>query len=212
MIVTFEKLVDEGRFDMPLDVPYPTAINALRMAAIEFCDRSMVYVADLDPVSVVADEATYSLDAPNGTKVVRIEQAWFNGVKLTPTTRLDLARDYANWPTITGSPTHYTQENTEEVILFPKPTSALADGLTMKVALKPSRTATVIENWLLEKYQDDIFYGAKWHLFEMTDKPWANGDAAMYCKAKFDESITAAQLSASKGMGKARLRTTPQYL
>ncbi|MDO8310528.1 MAG: hypothetical protein Q7T25_01165 [Sideroxyarcus sp.] len=209
MIVSYQSLVDGGHLDVP-GVPEPVAINALRKAAIEFCDRSRAWVTDHDPIDLIAEEATYQFSPNNGTVVVRVEEAWVSGKDISPTTRLDVQR-YANWTSLTGTPTHYLQENTEEIILFQKPASSMAEALTMKVSLKPSRRSTGIEGWLVEKYLDEIVHGALWRLLEMPSKPWSEGNSAMYHKGAFDAAIISAQLAAQKGLGKAPLRTRPQY-
>lgn len=191
-------------------VPEPVAINALRKAAIEFCDRSRVWVIDHDPIDLIAEEATYQFSPNNGTVVIRVEEAWVSGMDITPAARLDVQRN-ANWTSMLGTPKHYLQENTEELILFPKPVSALSGALTLKVSLKPSRKSTGIEGWLVEKWLDDIVHGAMWKLLEMPSKPWSDGNSALYHKGAFDAAIISAQLAAQKGLGKAPLRTRPQY-
>ncbi len=208
MLTTYQSLVDGGHLDIP-GVPEPVAVNAIRKAAIEFCDRGLVWVVSHDPVILSAGESTYPFEPDSGTVVARVEQAWVDGVDITPKTRLDLQNAYTNWPTITGAPKHYLQENTEEIILFPKPASA--QTLTMKVALKPSRKSTGVEGWLIEKYLEEIMHGAAWKLLEIPGKPWTDGAAAMYHKGAFDAAITNAQLAAAKGMGKAPLRAKPEY-
>jgi hypothetical protein len=177
MIVSYQSLVDGGHLDVA-GVPEPVAVNVIRKAAIEFCDRSRAWVVDHDPIDLVAGEATYQFSPNNGTVVVRVEEAWVNGLDITATTRLDVQR-HINWTSLTGTATQYLQENTEEIILFPKPIAALAAGLTMKVSLKPSRKSTGLEGWLVEKYLDDIIHGALWKLFEMPSKPWSDGNSAL---------------------------------
>lgn len=208
MLTTYQSLVDGGHLDIN-GVPEPVAINAMRKAAIEFCDRSRVWVMDHDAMTLIVGESTYAFEPNSGAVVARVEQAWVDGVDIDPTTRLDLQNSYANWTTVTGPPTHYLQENTEEIILFPKPTSA--QTLTMKVTLKPSRRSTGIEGWLVEKYLEEIMHGAAWKLLEMPGKPWSDGAAAMYHKGAFDDAIATAKLAAAKSMGKAPLRTKPNF-
>lgn len=209
MIVSYQSLVDGGHLDVA-GVPEPVAINALRKAAIEFCDRSRAWVTDHDPIDLIAEEATYQFSPNNGTVVIRVEEAWVSGMDITPTTRLDVQRN-ANWTSMLGTPKHYLQENTEELILFPKPVSALSGALTIKVSLKPSRKSTGLEGWLVEKWLDEIMHGAKWKLLEMPSKPWSDGNSALYHKGAFDAAIICAQLAVQKGFGKAPLRTRPQY-
>lgn len=189
-------------------VPEPVAINAMRKAAIDFCERSRVHVVD-QTITLAAGYTSHPFEPDNGTVVARVEQAWIDGVDIYPTTRLDLQSANANWATISGTPTNYLQENTEEIILFPKPDSA--QTLTLKVALKPSRKSNGIEGWLVEKYLEEIMHGAAWKLLVMVGKPWAEPSAALYHKGAFDDGIQSARLDAQKGHVKAPLRTKPIY-
>lgn len=206
----YTSFYDEVLPDVP-GCPQAVALNAIRNAAIEFCERSKVWVIDHDPISAIANEPVYAFEPPNGAVVCGVVTAWFNGVEIDPTTQRDLESEYRNWPSLPGVPLRYLQQNSAELILFPYPSGALANALTMKVALKPSRASTSIDAWLFEQYLEAIAHGAKWKLMAMPKKPWSDGATAMYHKTAFDSAIDGAVLSAAKAFGKAKLRTRSQF-
>lgn len=210
MITPYTNLYDEVLPDVP-GVPVNVALHAIRNACIKFCERSKIWVVDHDPVAAIANESVYQFEPPNGAVVCDVSTVRFDGVDIDPTTQLDLRNEYRNWPSLTGTPLRYLQENTEELILFPKPNASLANALTMKVALKPTRKSTGIEGWIIEKYQEELAHGAKAKLFAMQKKPWSSGDLAGYHAGMFESAIAAAKLSVAKSLGRARLRTNPQF-
>src|SRR5574343_1749686 len=57
----------------------PLALQALLDSAIEFCHRSVVVTATLDPMVVQADVSTYPLDLPAGTAVEHVLRVWYRG-------------------------------------------------------------------------------------------------------------------------------------
>jgi len=210
MIVPFTNLYDEVLPDVP-GVPVAVALNAIRNACIEFCDRSKIWVVDHDPVAAIAEESVYQFEPPNGAVVCGVSTVRFDGVDIDPTTQLDLRSKYSDWPSMTGTPRRYLQENTEELILFPKPAAALADALTMKVALKPTRKATGIEGWIVEKFSEELAHGAKAKLFAMQQKPWTSAELSGYHAGKFESAIDVAKLAVAQSLVKARLRTKAQF-
>jgi hypothetical protein len=201
--------------DVLSDVPgcsQAMATKAIRAAAIEFCERSEAWRVDLDPVDVLADEASYDFDPDSGTVVVRAMQLWYDGKDLTRKSREELALQFANWTTQEGTPLYYTQENPSDgFILVPKPVEALADAVTGKLAIKPSQTASGLESFIFEKWRDAITDGALFRLFAMQKKPWSNPALAGSRKTLFDQKIAEAKLAANKGFTRSPLRVKAQF-
>jgi hypothetical protein len=208
---TFDAWFDEVLPDVP-GVTQPVAKNAIRNAAIEFCDRSNVWVVDHDLMASIANVGAYQFEPPNGAVVAAVKDSWFNGMPLTPRTAGQLADEFIDWTAKVGTPVYYLQENTEELILVPMPSAALANAIKAKVALKPSRASTGIERWIFEKYLEEITHGAKGKLFSMQKKPWSDANLAIFHLGQFDDGIHKARLDATKGHTNAPLRTRAQFL
>lgn len=58
-------------------------------------------------------------------------------------------------------------------------------GLSVWVALKPTLTATTIEDFIYEDYLETIADGARGMLFGMAGMPWANGELAAYYTKRY---------------------------
>ncbi len=210
-IKTYESWFDEVLPDVP-GVTQAIAKNAIRNAAIEFCDRSKVWVVDHDPMPAVANQGTYPFEPPSGAVVAMIKTAWFNGQKLTPRTAAQLDKEFVKWPAKVGIPSRYLQENTEELILVPMPSANLANAIEAKVALKPSRSSAGIERWIFEKYLEEIAHGAKGKLFSMQKKPWSDSQLAVFHLGQFEDGIHKAKLAAAKSHTTAPLRSRTSFM
>ena len=208
--VAFTSWYDEVLTDVP-GVPQNVAFNAIRNAAIEFCDRSWVYRVMLAPISTVADIAEYALSPGADLKPAKVIRAWHDDVEIFPQTTQELSLRYAQWTSEEGTPQWFTQRKPESVILVPIPTAALTDGLDIELAIKPARSATGILDEIYEKYLEEISYGAKFKLFTMKSKPWSDPAHAAAWKAAFDEAIGKAKIDAVKGHTRARQRVKAHF-
>ena len=180
------------------------ALNAIRNAAIEFCDRSMCWTYTQDPISAVANQPNYAFEPDNGADVAGVIQAWFNGLLITFKTAQQLEQDQGSsdgvlvsgfpWSEATGTPLAFTIERADEFILVPMPDTSITDAIKMKLALKPSRTASGMEKWVMDKHYMAIASGAKAKLMESPGKPWSNSALSKYHKDAFDQAISDASI------------------
>ena len=202
----FTTLYDEVLIDVP-GVPADVALNAIRNTAIEFCDRTMCWVVDADPISSVAGQSIYQFEPENGSEVVGVIQAYYNGVRINPMTASQLDNEYSQpqstfvagepWNEQIGVPRYYLIEQPEEFILVPIPSESVDSAIKMKVSLKPTRTSSGMERWVIDKYFDTLAHGAKARLCAMHKKPWTDSGQANFHTEKFEQGITAASAHSS---------------
>ncbi len=202
---------DEVLPDVP-GCPQKVAKNAIRNAAIEFYRDSLAWVIDHDPMNAVTNQAAYPFEPPASTEVVKALNVWYDAKPLTKKTPDELSAMYANWTTHIGTPLYYTQLNSTEIVLVPMPAAALANGVTMKVALKPKRSSTGLEEYLHEEYLEEIATGAKARMMLMQKKPWSNATLGAANKALFDEAIASVRYRATKGYTGAPVRVKARFL
>lgn len=210
MAKTWAKWFDEVLPDVP-GCPQNVAQNAIKNAAIEFCDRSFVYIIDHPAISAAEDTGEYSWSPGSGLKVVRPEHVWYDGKLLIPKTRDEVAAANPYWPTWEGTPLYFLQEKLEKLIVVPRPTAALADAIVAKVAVRPSRDAASIDDAIWEKYLEEIASGAKARLFAMKHKPWSDGQLATFHKQAFDDAISRARLVAFHSHVRSRNNQNRNY-
>ena len=79
------------------------------------------------------------------------------------------------------------------------PAETVGSAITMRVALKPSRTATTINDVLLEDYFEVISAGAKYRLLLSQGKPYTSPQLAAVERDFYISGINKAKQRATRG-------------
>jgi len=187
------------------------AIGALASAAIEFCEKSLILQRDADPMNIKAGVTDYDLDSPlSGHLVHKVMKAWCGMTRLTPVAPDDMDDPSHYNPAASptpqdGQPTHFTQKDERTISLWKTPGADAAKALTMRVALKPSRAATSVDDVLFEDWVDVISAGAKASLMIIPNKPFSSPQMAAFNQGAFVAGINKAMIKANKGHTRANL-------
>jgi hypothetical protein len=204
MAVNYEAFFSNVMPEVP-GCPEITAFNAIQNAAIEFCEKSLILQRDHDPITVVAGIVDYDLEPPTGYLVVKVMRAWLEGNELTalapdmvrgPEVYNRLYSSYAAQPT---TPTAFLQKDVRTVSLWGLPDKKYNNGLTMRVALKPTRAAETIEDEIYEDYYEAIANGALVRLLNSQGKPYSSRDGAAVADRQFRQAINVARQRATHG-------------
>lgn len=180
----------------------------LRRAAIEFCEETSVYVADHDPISIIKGITEYDLEAPEQeTDIVSIKKAWVGDAAIDYVSQDTLNQRPTYWPNETAPrPTAFTQQTQTSLILYPKPTESLRNGLHLKVMLRPTLSSTGIVDWMATKYIQEISDGAKAMLMAMPNKPWTQPDGAAVYRAQFEAGKTRATIEGQRSFTRTSMQ------
>lgn len=205
--------------DLLVEVPYvshPIVERALREAAIEFCRRSNAWVHVMDPIPLAAGQAVYDWDIPADSLVQRPLEVWAGGDKLDPISSAELSAIYGGeWQDETSTPLYYLSEEVDggsrQVTLAPTPNAAILPGMTARLVLKPTRTATGIAEVVYEDYGRQIATGALARLLHMSGVQWANPKLGAKHEQDFDLAVARASIRAAKGHVGAPLRARTQH-
>lgn len=174
--------------------PHPVAINAVRSAARELCEKAPIWKNTPTAINVVAGTMEYAFAPATGTLVAGVVFAAYNGNEIFPKTEQQLdAIDPAWRTTSSGDPKYYTQLSQRQIALVPKPGTTLSGGLVLRVSLKPSPTATTVDDSVYEEWREEIAAGALARLMMMPNKPWTNQDEAVFQAGLFMNGIRKAQ-------------------
>lgn len=153
--------------------PEPLAQQALLDAAITFCDQSLAVTVDLDPITVPVGATAVELETPDQTTIAQVLYAWYDKQLLNSVPYGQFTDIYRP----NATPTDYTIEYLDEVAnlrVYPAPTKAVTNGLVVRVALRPTRTATQVHDILFQRYVEGIVAGAQSILCAMPDQPFSN--------------------------------------
>ena len=196
--------------------PLVLAKKQLVESAIDFCERSKVWLETQAAYAIAANNADYAFTTTTAGIVDSIRSANWNGVPIDPLTREWCDIYTPGWrpgvtPVITSpTPVGVTQINTTNFRLVYTPSSS--GSLVLEVAYKPTRTATVLPDILYDEYEEAIVCGALARLLVMNNTPWRNPEQAAIHAARFKEAYEGANLRQSKGFGRASLRVQGQFL
>lgn len=191
--------------------PLPLIDKHLRDAAIELCDRSKVWVQTLDLIDAVAEQQAYALPLATGTELVEIRRAWFNDEPINPRSKTYLDRKYDDWTAEIGTPIDYTQDDKTEILLVPAPQDAATDAIKVRVAIKPTYTASSLDDDLFAEYRKVIACGAIASLMAMKDVAWSDPARSEFHAGKFEAGISKATTAASDGHVRARPRFSGSF-
>ena len=173
--------------------------SSLRSACIEFAERSKAYTFDLDAITSIPGVYEYEFDQPSGTDVHQILWMTYDGNDLDPISPRSLELNYSDWRNKTSVPQVYLQKTPDAFWVIPIPGSAVANGIQLSVALKPSRTTNNIDTTFSNSYRDGIVYGTLYRLLRIPSKDWTDVSASSDYLSLFNQEIVQAELKARGG-------------
>lgn len=189
------------------NVPDFIAENAVRNAAIDFCEQTHWLLYENPDITAVANLNTYVLSPPNDTTCVRIVEAWFLDNQLIGKSQEELKAMFGrDWRVATGTPRYYTQLETCEVILVPMPDTTTAAAISVIVAIQPARGCTSLPEGLYERWLEVIALGARCRLYETPGQPYSDKSLAMNTAARFRSGINKAKMERNRGLTRGELR------
>lgn len=195
-----------------LGAPEPLVVHHIRNACIEFCEKSLILTRDHDPLTIKAEQVDYDLEPPKGYLVVKVQKAWLDNSPLNPIAP-DFVRDasvynrlYSSYNAASAStPNGYLQKDERSISVWPKPDRDYTNGLTMRVALKPTRASTSIEDVIFEDYAEAIAQGALFRLMASPGKAYTNAEMAVVNKGLFEQAMNVARQRATHGHVRSNL-------
>ena len=175
------------------------AERAIRHAAREFCEKSLAHRIVLDPVSTVSGISTYDYDPASSLEVVKVLSATLDGQDIDLLLQGVDANEYG----LVGlSPVEFTLQ----------PAPSAGQRVVVTAIVKPSNTASGIEDRLFASHAEAIAQGAKARLYALAEQPFSNMEQAGLNRALFDAAINTARTSAAKGYSRAPLRVAPSFM
>lgn len=176
------------------DVPVPIIDRAIIDAAINICEGILLWREELTAIDIVDSQATYTLSSISGD-IATVMQAEFDESALRGTTEVFLDEYLGGIPDWrseeSSSPTWFYLDPLRTTMrLVYTPDDDLTGGLVVQVALKPSRTATTLPDFLYKHFLEVIRMGAKAYILGMTEQPWAKPTVAEYYAGKFTSLLS----------------------
>lgn len=183
----------------------PVALTAIRFAVEQFHVSTFCKRETLDDITTAADTAEYALTLPTGYVLHKMLHVHLDDEEITAIGMDDRDGIDPYWKTTTAQPVWFYLPDTENIGLFLTPDGAYT--VSCEASLKPSATATTIDDWLFEQYREIIAAGAKYRLMGMLNQPWANAERAMAYAREFNAGMSMAGFANNRGHGRAQKRT-----
>lgn len=191
--------------------PEIAAIQAIKTTVIDFCEKSLVVQADLDPVNLIANQADYDLEPPANSLVTKVIRLFYKNDELPP-----MGQDFIPSATFynqsaidgdaTSDPRAWSQKSERTFSVYPAPRISEAGAITIRVALKPTRASTTCDDVLFEDYVEYIAAGAKARLMLQPNKAYTNPNLVVTQNQLYMQGVNAARQRVSRGHTRANLR------
>lgn len=199
---------------LPHVLPYvpgcsnPLAEQHLRDICIDFCTHAPIVQELLDPINARAGVAEYDIDTRSGTQVTLILEASYLGLRLGALHSEALSRTTGAIPS--GTPSAYMQAASSTLTLNAAPPHDAAQAIRLLVATRPKRTASNVDDVLLNDYGYQIGQGAVGRLLMIPGHPFSDPRNAFAYTANYSTARTEARIRAERSFGQTGLRVRPR--
>lgn len=184
------------------DVAEYMALDAIKQACIEFCERTYILQYSIPAIDIVKGQANYVLPTPADTKAVGPIQVYYDTNLLIPKGPDELADIYrmGDWQQVIGHPQYVTRVVKPEVLLVPIPNDNSPGSLHIKTALAPTRDSTEIDSEIYEQWLEAIGWGARARLMAQPRQDYSNPQGALDALKMFRYEINRARMQVTKGL------------
>lgn len=187
--------------------PVPSINRALQIVAQDFFQRSEAYRFDITATAVNAGDSNVALTLPAETRIVCPLTMYLDGERLNTTNEDMLALTYGDWRSESDRPRYvYADDKNGSELVLALPADA-AYTLTGRVALKPIRSASTLDDDYMELYGDALVDGVLHRLMMMANTEWHNPNLASYYQVEYERAIDEAHDVSNKG-NTSRIMTT----
>lgn len=166
-----------------LECPEPVLLQALRNAVGEFCTETLIWNELTDEETV--SSWPYDVSVGGDSRLVRIVEVFVDDEPVDP-----LPADQGGsltWQTDQGQVEYYTTEGKDQLWLIKQPVSDVS--LRLRLAYKPSPTATSVPSSLLDDWSEEISAGALARVMAIPNRPWSNPQLALFYGNVFDSGV-----------------------
>lgn len=187
-------------------LPEPALKRAVRAAVMQFCMETRLWTLALARISVEEDVADYTLTVPAAQygQIIVVEDVKYkiDGSdddqfrRLNPIATAPENLITGNWQYLESSEPNYfdVEEGANTTLkLVPIPTNDSAEGLLVKVCLKPTLAAEVVPDFIYNQHLLTIAHGAMGYLFGIKGMPWYDPNEANYNRIEFRKMINSAK-------------------
>lgn len=205
----FESLVPRINPSVP-GCPYATIVQHIRDVAIDACERTLVWRYQMPVFSLHSGVSEYSYVKPTIAEVHALLAALVND---SPLQVLNLEQAVRAYPKVfsgdsseSAMPRAITQVSSDKFVVLPVPDSAEPYQMEMVLALKPTRTASDMDEAAFNELEDAIVHGTLQRLLALPKQKWEDRELAAYHAKQYLSRITERRARANLTNARATLR------
>lgn len=185
--------------------PEPLAKQALVDAAIEFCEETHLVKVTSGPQNSVAGTCNYALTMPADQNCASVQKAWYGTAPLDPAPEAEIENILAyvngvgSTPRAQGTPRWFYEIAPNTIGLYPVPQASEPLMISARVATKPTRNATSLDDALFDDWIEAVCFGARQRLHAMPDQMFSSDTKASQAEARFRFFIHRAKAVSIRG-------------
>ena len=184
-------LVPDIQAEIP-ELPSFIAERQLLRALREFCQETRAW-REAATLSVVENVATLNIAGflPTNSELIDVItlKPTDGSEEVKPTTYAWLDKNLSDWRDETASTAKYYVQDGSNVIRFVyTPDATVTDKYYIRFSVKPTLSATTIDDVLVNKFDQRIIYGALGRLYFIPRKPWTDFNLGQYYTTMFQNS------------------------
>jgi hypothetical protein len=195
--------------------PQETMFQYIRDAAVRACERTLAWRYTQPKFNLTAGIPQYNYNKPFDTEVHAVFAVWLNDDPLDRLTLDEAINRYPAWAdtyTTAADITEYgsepraiTQLSPHQFVVLPLPDAEKTYTMRMIYALKPSRTATEMDETIFNDLEEVIMHGALQHLLVLPNTNWSDRELASYHAKQFISQVTERRARANLGNSRGSL-------
>jgi len=197
----------------------PSAVitQYVRKVATDLCERAKVWRVDLTPQLLADGDYTYDFVSPiANTEVSAILSAKCalpsGDIPLEVYTHDQVVSAYPLYPDANakGQPLALTRMDAATYNVVPIPDDQGPYTVSLYAAIRPTATATQMEDSVMYEYRRTIFHGVLHELMLLPNRAWTNDKMAVYHGKQWEYFLYNARARANKGFGTVDISVTPR--
>lgn len=198
---------DFGPYVLPfvIGAPEPLMQQHVRLAAIEFCRRTLCHTRTLEPVTTDGTHVV-EIEPEGGTQIIKVKSVAVDGRNwglCSASTGLSLVRSQSTQSFA------FTEDNTTLQVY---PLQVAGTEVTVTAAMAPTLNAGSFEDTLGAQYAQDIAHGAIASLKRITGQPYSDPNGARDSLGLFYGRISTVAAKVSRGLLNAQMPSRIGFL
>jgi len=172
--------------------------RAVRDSAIDFCQRTDIYIAEPEYIAISANVNEYSVSIPTATELNHIIDVYNDKTPLKPVSYTDLLRRLGDEDE-TGTPRYYSQRDND--VFFVAPVPDAAESFRVMFTLKPTSTSSSLTDAVAKENREIITHGALYRLQMMNGQVWTSLAMAEANRGLYEKAVGRMVRQAKYGSG-----------